>query len=449
MTYFISELADALQTGKTTARALVDACLAAIDCEDGRRAYMTVYEVAARTAADDVDRQRAAGAVLSPYAGIPLSIKDLFDEAGVVTRAGSQLLKDAPAASRDATVVARLRAAGFIIIGRTNMTEFAFSGLGMNPHYGHPRSPFDRDNAGGRISGGSSSGSAVSISDGMAAATIGSDTGGSTRAPAAFCGIVGFKPTAERMPAAGVYPLSTSFDAAGPMGNSAACCAILDDIMAGGAGVPETPFPVTGLRIAVPRGYLFEGLDPAVSAAFEAGLSRLADAGALITNISIDILESVRPANNPKSIVAAEAYHHHEPMMTDPEQKAQYDPYIALRIMGGQSLSAADYINAFALRDRTKKEVQQITRPFDVLALPTSPIIPPMIADMKTSDDMMKTSGMTLRNTTLSNYLDRPTITIPCHPEGGAPVGFSLMGSHKHDRRLLAIAMGCEAHIRG
>ena len=135
--------------------------------------------------------------------------------------------------------------------------------------------------------------------------------------------------------------------------------------------------------------------------------------------------------------------------MTDPEQKAQYDPYIALRIMGGQSLSAADYINAFALRDRTKKEVQQITRPFDVLALPTSPIIPPMIADMKTSDDMMKTSGMTLRNTTLSNYLDRPTITIPCHPEGGAPVGFSLMGSHKHDRRLLAIAMGCEAHIRG
>lgn len=449
MTYFISELADALQTGKTTARELMDACLAAIDCEDGRRAYMTVYEGAARAAADDIDRQRAAGAALPPYAGIPLSIKDLFDEAGVVTRAGSKLLNAAPAASRDATVVARLRAAGFIVIGRTNMTEFAFSGLGMNPHYGHPRSPFDRDNAGGRISGGSSSGSAVSISDGMAAATIGSDTGGSTRAPAAFCGIVGFKPTAGRMPATGVYPLSTSFDAAGPMGNSAACCAILDDIMAGGTGVVETPFPVRGLRIAVPRGYLFEGLDPAVSTAFEAGLSRLAAAGAVITDISIDILESVRPANNPKSIVAAEAYHHHEAMMADPAQKAQYDPYIALRIMGGQSLTAADYINAFALRDRTKKEVQQITRPFDVLALPTSPIIPPMIADMKSSDDMMKTSGMTLRNTTLSNYLDRPTISIPCHPEGGAPVGFSLMGSHKHDRRLLAIAMGCEAHIRG
>ncbi|MDP7382347.1 MAG: amidase family protein, partial [Alphaproteobacteria bacterium] len=193
---------------------------------------------------------RAAGAALPPFAGVTLSVKDLFDIAGEITRAGSRVLDGAAPAARDCSVVARLRAAGFNIIGRTNMTEFAYSGLGMNPHHGNPRSPWERDVDGGRVAGGSSSGSAVSISDGMSAATIGSDTGGSTRAPAVFCGIVGLKPTTTRMPSNGIYPLSTSFDAAGPMGHSTDCCAVMDDIMAGGAGRAETPFPVAGLRLA-------------------------------------------------------------------------------------------------------------------------------------------------------------------------------------------------------
>ncbi len=257
---FVSDIAAGLAAGTLTARDHVETCLAAIDSEDGGRAFITVNTEAARAEADRIDDLRKAGAALPPFAGVTLSVKDLFDIVGEVTRAGSTVLDDAAPATRDATVVARLRAAGFIIIGRANMTEFAYSGLGMNPHYGNPRSPYGRDEGAGRIAGGSSSGSAVSIADGMAAATIGTDTGGSTRAPAALCGIVGMKPTTHRMPSAGVYPLSTSFDAAGPMAASATCCAILDDVMTGGEGRQETAFPVAGLRLALPRGYLFDDL---------------------------------------------------------------------------------------------------------------------------------------------------------------------------------------------
>ena len=327
------------------------------------------------------------------------------------------------------------------------MTEFAYSGLGMNPHHGNPRSPWERDVDGGRVAGGSSSGSAVSISDGMSAATIGSDTGGSTRAPAVFCGIVGLKPTTTRMPSDGIYPLSTSFDAAGPMGHSTDCCAVMDDIMAGGTGRAETPFPVAGLRLAIPRGYLFDELDPEVAAGFEAAVTRLSAAGATISDISLDILEELRPANRPKSIVSAEAFAIHRDQLA--ARRDGYDPYVATRLDGGSDILAADYIAMHRERDATCAAVQAVTRPFDALLLPTSPCVPPKIAPLDTTEALMKASARVLRNTALSNYLDRPTITIPCHRAGEAPVGLSLMGSRHHDRRLLAIAAGVEEIVRG
>ena len=439
--------ADALAAGTLAARDHLESCLAAADCEDGRRAFITVNSDAARAEADRIDALRAGGAALPPFAGVTLSVKDLFDIAGEVTRAGSRVLDDAAPAERDAVVVARLRAAGFLIIGRTNMTEFAYSGLGMNPHYGNPRSPWDRDNDGGRVAGGSSSGSAVSIADGMAAATIGSDTGGSTRTPAAFCGIVGMKPTARRMPSGGVYPLSSSFDAAGPMGHSAACCAILDDIMAGGAGRTETPFPAAGLRLAIPRGYLFEDLDPEVAAAFDDAAGRLSAAGAIISEIRIDILEELRPANRPRSIVSAEAHEFHRRRLA--ERREGYDPYVAARLEAGGDISAADYIAMHREREATCAAVQAVTRPFDALLVPTSPTVPQKIAPLEGIETLMKASARALRNTALSNYLDRPTVTIPCHQAGSAPVGLSLIGSRRHDRRLLAIAAGVEGIVRG
>ena len=443
----ISKITGDLAAGKTTARQHLETCLEAIDSEDGRRAFITVNSDAARAEADRVDAMRAAGAALPPFAGVTLSVKDLYDIAGEITRAGSRVLDGAATAARDCGVVARLRAAGFNIIGRTNMTEFAYSGLGMNPHHGNPRSPWERDVDGGRVAGGSSSGSAVSISDGMSAATIGSDTGGSTRAPAVFCGIVGLKPTTTHMPSDGIYPLSTSFDAAGPMGHSTDCCAVMDDIMAGGAGRAETPFPVAGLRLAIPRGYLFDELDPEVAAGFEATVARLSAAGAIISDISLDILEELRPANRPKSIVSAEAFAIHRDQLA--ARRDGYDPYVATRLDGGSDILAADYIAMHRERDATCVAVQAVTRPFDALLLPTSPCVPPKIAPLDTTEALMKASARVLRNTALSNYLDRPTITIPCHRAGQAPIGLSLMGSRHHDRRLLAIAAGVEGIVRG
>jgi len=448
MTYVINDVIAALNTNKITARQLVENCLAAIDDPDGegQRAFISTYHDRARQQADVIDHARKQGWAVPKFAGIPLSVKDLFDEAGIVTKAGSIVLKDAAPASQDAIVVARLKAAGFIVIGRTNMTEFAFSGLGTNAHYGTPRSPFERDPKNpkiGRVAGGSSSGSAVSISDQMAVATIGSDTGGSTRAPAAFCGIVGFKPTTDRMPGTGIFPLSTSFDAAGPMGTSVDCCAILDSLMAGKTGNTEPPFPVKNLRLAIPVGYLFDDLDDHVANCFTAAIEALSAAGAIIEEMPIAPIEAMRPSNNTKSIVAAEAYALHRDRL-ESDAVAKYDPYIAHRLAGGQDISATDYINMFAARKKVWADVHTMTRHFDALVLPTSPALPPALDTLDSIAAKTTINAHCLRNTSLSNYLDQPTITLPCHGAGTAPVGISLMGPRLHDRRLFAIAAGVE-----
>lgn len=451
MTYSLKDLARLLHEGTINARGLVEDCLAAIDAPDGegKRAFIKIYHNRARDEADSVDLARKQGLSLPTFAGIPLSIKDLFDEADIVTRAGSKVLEDASPAIKDATVLARLKAAGFIVIGRTNMTEFAFSGIGTNAHYGDARSPFERDKVDihkGRVAGGSSSGSAVSISDHMAAASIGSDTGGSTRTPAAFCGIVGFKPTTTRMSSDGVFPLSQSFDAAGPMANSVSCCAILDSLMAGGPGEDEGPFALHGTRLAIPKGYLFEDLDPHVAQSFNVAIDQLASAGAEIVDITINEIEALRPSNNPKSIVAAEAYSVHKARLED-GMGDRYDPLVAFRLRSGKDILASDYINMLNMRKNVWRAVQISLRGFDALILPTAPILPPPLSSLEDIKSKIQQSALSLRNTAVSNYLDRPTISMPCHAQGTGPVGLSLVGSRQHDRRLLAIAAACEAVI--
>ena len=448
MTYLIEDIAHQIADGSLSARDHIESCLAAIDDKNGQgqNTFIETYHDRARAEADAVDTARKNGWALPPFAGVSLSIKDLFDVAGDVTKAGSILLADSPPALTDATIVARLRQAGFILIGRTNMTEFAFSGLGMNVHYGNPLSPFDR--ATGRVSGGSSSGSAVSVSDKMATISIGSDTGGSTRAPASYCGIVGLKPSTARMPSDGVFPLSPSFDAAGPMGNSVACVSIIDSIMAGGTGVRETAFTAAGLRLAIPDGYLMADLDTEVATAFDAAIDRLRDAGVHVQKIRLEALEAMRPSNNIKSIVSAEAYRVHRQWL-ESDQSEKYDPFIERRLRGGADILAADYIDMFEKRDAVYHAIKMQTRGFDALVLPTTPGIAPAINDMPSIDRQIEMNARSLRNTAISNYLDRPTISIPCHKSGTAPVGLSLMGSRHHDRRLLAIADGLETTIRG
>lgn len=449
MAYLIDNLAEALNNNITSARQLIEDCFTAIDAPEGEgsRAFITSYHDRARHHADMIDHARKQGWPLPKYAGIPISIKDLFNEAGQVTKAGSVVLQDVSPADQDATVVARLKAAGFIVIGRTNMTEFAFSGLGMNVHYGSPRSPFERDTKNvnsGRVSGGSSSGSAVSISDGMAAATIGSDTGGSTRVPAAFCGIVGFKPSTSRMPNEGVYPLSKSFDVAGPMGASVRCCAILDSIMADKNFGTSSHFPLKNLRLGLPMGYLFDDLDDHVAQSFTLATNLLSMAGVKIQEIAIAQIEDLRPSNNNKSIVAAEAYALHRERL-ESEAVKSYDPYIAHRLAGGHNISASVYIDMLAARQKIWATVQAETDAFDALILPTSPIIPPQLSTLNSIAAKTLANAQCLRNTSLSNYLDRPTVTLPCHETGTAPVGLSLIGPQNHDNRLLAIAASVES----
>src|SRR5712675_744559 len=282
----LKQIAMRLETAETS-RALVDQCLERIKdaAGEGPRTFLKVYGEDARMAADAYDALRRHGAAPSLFAGIPISVKDLFDVAGDVTTAGSVALRHAPPATRDATAIARLRAAGFIPIGRTNMTEFAFSGLGINPHYDTPRNPYDRQ--AGRIPGGSSSGAAVSVTDGMALGALGTDTGGSCRIPAALCGIVGYKPTADRVPTTGAFPLSTSLDSIGPLAASVACCAALDAILAGEPADDLAPFPLAGLRLALPQTMVLENVEPAVARAFDSALAALGKAGARIVDIAL------------------------------------------------------------------------------------------------------------------------------------------------------------------
>src|SRR3979411_2242712 len=262
----LNQIATRLETGEAS-RALVDQCLERIKdaAGEGSRTLLKVYGGDARRAADADDALRRHGAAPSLFAGIPVSVKDLFDVAGDVTTAGSIALRHAPPATRDATAIARLRAAGFIPIGRTNMTEFAFSGLGINPHYDTPRNPYDRKT--GRIPGGWSWGAAVAVTDGMAMAALGPDTGGSCRIPAALCGIVGFKPTAARVPLTGTYPLSASLDSIGPLANSVNCCAALDAILAAQSPVesqsqaPGADLTANDLRLAVLTNFVTDDLD--------------------------------------------------------------------------------------------------------------------------------------------------------------------------------------------
>ena len=443
----ITEAAQQLSAGETTSRNLVETCLAraADDIGEGARVYLTTYADRARADADHVDQMRANGWAVPTFAGVPISIKDLFDVAGEVTRAGSKVFEADQPAIDDAPAIQRLRAAGFIIIGKTNMTEFAYSGLGMNAHFGTPLSPYDR--ATGRIPGGSSSGGAVSVADGMAIATIGTDTGGSCRIPAAFCGIVGFKPTSTRVPKEGAVPLSKTMDSIGPLANSVSCCALLDSVLVGN---DEENLPKRAndtIRIGVIDNYVTNGMETVVGVAIDAALSRLSAAGVGVDHLTIPELEDLPHINRMGGIVGAEAYAFHKPYA---ETRAHlYDPWVFSRFDAGKAQSAADLIEVVETRAQLKVAVANRVQGFDALALPTVAITPPALADLGDPDVLNSINQMTLRNTAVGNFLDRPSISIPCHAPDAAPVGFMLMGHTDADRALISVAIGLENLIRG
>jgi aspartyl-tRNA(Asn)/glutamyl-tRNA(Gln) amidotransferase subunit A len=442
----LASLAEDLASGRTSSRKLVDQCLARIadPAGEGMRAFIHVDAEAAIEAAEAMDRLREVKAAPSPFAGIPVSIKDLFDIRGQVTRAGSRALEDSAPADADAPVVARLRRAGFVVIGRTNMTEFAYSGIGINPHFGTPKSTWRRSV--GHVPGGSSSGAAVSVADGMAHGALGTDTGGSCRIPAAFNGIVGFKPTQRRVPLEGGVPLSFTLDSFGPLARTAPCCAVLDAVLANEPIGPLRPRPIKGMRLAVPTTVALDELDDAVAAAFERALETLSRQGALVERIAVPEFLDVGVMNTKGGFAAAESYAWHRYLLAS--HGDVYDPRVSLRIARGEAISAADYIDLLEARKSLIARATVRLAPYDALVLPTTANTPPVIADLADDKAFTRENLRALRNCTLINMIDGCAISLPCHREGEVPVGLMLAASGGADRRIFELAAGMEDAIR-
>lgn len=443
----ITDLSRKLHHGKLQSRELVEQSFDAIaDAGDeGSKTFLTLYEDAARAQADWIDAGRKANIPLPKFAGIPIAIKDLFDVEGEVTHAGSHVLDAHDRAVADADVVANLRRAGFVIVGKNNMTEFAYSGLGVNAHFGTPVNPCDAETP--RVPGGSSSGAGVAVKRAMVPAAIGTDTGGSCRIPAAFCGTVGFKPTSTRVSKRGAVPLSQTLDCVGPLAISVSCAAVLDSILSGGPGDDVLSFPEGGIRLGALEGYVTEKMDEIVSAAYQAALTRLSHRGVRLTPVDLPQLNRLPEINSKGGFVGADAYAWHKDLL---EERADfYDPWVLNRFAAGKSQTAADYIQLGQQRKAMQALADEKQEPFDALILPTVQIAPPTLEELQDQDHSNAVNLLCLRNTAVGNFLDLPAISIPCHEEGSPPVGLMLFGHRGQDRRLLSIARGLEHIIRG
>lgn len=405
---------------------------------EGARACLTVYSDAARHAADASDARRKSGRVIGPLDGAVVTIKDLFDVKGEVTRAGSKVLasRGKPAAA-DATIVTRLREAGAVIVAKTNMTEFAYSGLGANPHFGTPGNPADRK----RVPGGSSSGAGVSVADDMCDIAIGTDTGGSTRIPGAFCGVVGFKPTVKRVPRAGAFPLSFTLDSVGPLAKSVAACASADAVIAGEAAAQLATIDLKTVRVGLAQGVVIENLDDTVSKAFSAALAKLSPHWKG-SDVALDALSYLQSANARGGVAPPEAYAIHRTLLD--EAGDGVDPNVRMRLLRSSNMTAPDYI--FAVQDRLQgiAAMDSVFDNFDVLVMPTVPIVPPTMDEIATADAFAAVNVRALRNTSIWNFFDVCAISLPIRLGNALPVGLMLVGRHGEDRKLLAIAAAVE-----
>lgn len=439
----IARLRERIARGETTHEYLVSTVLEQARQPAAAHVFTRLYADAALAAARHADAQRRAGVALAPLAGLPVSIKDLYDVAGETTLAGSVACKGEAPAAADAAAVTRLRGQGAAIVGKTNMTEFAFSGVGVNPHYGTPRNP--ADGAVARIPGGSSSGAAVSVALGLSVAALGSDTGGSIRIPAALCGLVGFKSTQSRVPRTGAFELARSLDTVCAM---ARC---VEDVLLADAAIADAPLavrrrPLAGLRLAVPRTLMFDDIEPVVAQAFERALGTLSGAGAIVEEIAATELAEISAINAPGGFSPVEAAAVHRERLA--QRRADFDARVTARIELGMGVSAADYIR---MQDRRRDWIARMERRlegFDALVCPTVPLVAPAIATLDTDAAFFRANGLLLRNTFAINLLDGCAFSLPCQRAGELPVGLMLSSVRGDDARLAAAALAVEAGLR-
>ena len=435
----------------TSCRDQLEAILAHLKARAAdERVFTKLYAEAARAAADAADARHRLGTPLGPLDGVIVSVKDLFDIAGEPTLAGSLLRKAEPAATRNAPVVERLRRAGAVILGKTNMTEFAFTALGLNPHYGTPGNAADP----ALIPGGSSSGAGVAVAEGTSAISIGSDTGGSVRIPAALNGVVGFKPTARRIPLAGAFPLSPSLDSIGPLARSVTDCAFADAVMAGswtdnGEPAALKPAALSDLRLGIPRGRLFEHMESEVEAVFERAVGQFADAGARVTDFAIDdLLVDMREATRQGSIAAIEGAAIHAVWLAQ-GALTPVDPRVSEPLSRASAIPAATYIRIMRRRAALMAAMDERLAGIDALVLPTVPIVAPPIASLRDNAALSnRIEGLLLRNTQVANQFDLCAISLPM-PATTLPTSLMLVARNGHDHRLLAMAAAVERLLAG
>ncbi len=425
----------------TSARERLEAALGRIDDPkgEGARACLTVYRDQAKAEADAADARAKAGVSLGPLDGTIVSIKDLFDVAGEVTRVGSKVFaEEGKPATADAPAVRRLRAGGAVIVAKTNMSEFAYTGIGANPHFGTPGNPADRK----RVPGGSSSGAAVAAADGMCEIAIGTDTGGSCRIPGALCGIVGYKPSRQRIPTTGAFPLSYSIDSIGPIARSVEACARADAVMANEAYVPLEAVPLNGLRIGVVDGYPIENLDETVDLKFSDAVARLNKAGAHISEEKLSLLDDMAQVNSKGGVQPAEAFSIHRDLLS--RRADAIDPNVQVRLERARTISAADYIDMVRERARLIRSMDNRIADVDVLAWPTTPMVAPTMQEVAAPDEFARKNAMLLRNTVIVNFFDLCAISVPIPRGSGLPAGFMLVARNGQDQRLFRIAAAIE-----
>lgn len=438
---------DALRERRVRAADLLAQAQAAARSPACRHVFLREFTASAAAAARSADLALDAGAPLLPLAGLAVSVKDLFDVAGQPTTGGSVVLADAPPAAADAGAVARLRQAGAALVGHTNMTEFAFSGVGWNPHHGTPANAGSRaaDPSGERIPGGSSSGAAVSVACGAAWAALGSDTGGSIRIPAALQGLVGFKNTARLTPLSGAIPLSTTLDTACALTRSVRDAVLLHEVLAARQlALPRRP--LAARRLAVVRHTMQDGLDAEVASAFEASLDRLRRGGARIEEIGLAELGELAQIQSTGGFSAAESWAWHRRLLERAGDR--YDPRVAQRIRRGATMSAAEYIELQQARTAWIARVQAALSGFDAVLSPTVPIVAPPIAEIAHDDDaFFRINALLLRNTSVVNMLDGCALSLPCQAAGRLPVGLMVWAGPLCDDTVLDLSLAIEAQL--
>ena len=444
----LTQAAADVRAGHQRAQAALEEAAARGATPANRHGFVRRFDAQAQATARAIDLLRAAGAPLPPLAGLAVSVKDLFDVAGYPTTAASRSLRDAEPAAHDCPAVARLRAAGAALVGHTNLSEFAFSGVGINPHHGTPANPATAAlDAQARIPGGSTSGGAVSVASGAAWAALGSDTGGSIRIPAALQGLVGFKSTARLVPTEGAIPLSTTLDTACAITRSVRDAVLLHEVLAARRVAPD-PRPLSAWRLAVPRTVMLDALEPVVAAAFERTLATLRTAGARIEDMALPVLADGAALHRGGGLSAAESWAWHRHRLT--AREADYDPRVALRIRRGEAISAADYIDLLNERRAWIARTDAALLGIDALLSPTVPTVAPRIQPLIDSDEaFFAANTLLLRNPSLVNLLDGCALSLPCHLEGDWPVGLMVWAPALADDRVLGVALAIERALQG